>query len=1053
MDLIHYAMVGGMLHTELPDDQVGKFTAWFSKQPEKIKRFYQEPNLQNVLDTHSNKLYESAAESYQNKTGKTLSDETAKKIIKTVFTCLTKIDQSRAVRNRMTLKEIVNILGKPDYDAQVVGSVINIFREPGNTFIRPFIGEDEESNVLQPDQVLDITHESLIRNWEYLEEWAKEEYDSYSVSLDFEQQLTRWVKSEKSNGFLLSIGQLTYFETWYNRVNPNIHWIARYLPEDIVQEKKLNRAKIVLANAQEFLDQSAKKHTITRTIMRYGPRKIGAVLAIIALLMMSSFVVRRYFEQQNSYVLETFKKQTFELANISKMSLEFAVSVITEQLISGSLTIPEVVNAVKDPQQKIRITNGIATQLVMQGRHEPKKEIFQSLSIADSLLGAMSIPENNSKELADKLKLISDYRVTSTLAHYYSGDPSIEVFVKNNAKRAARWAMHVIKNQPEDFDDIQFLMLALEDGIDHKIYTDEEIKQLLKIISPFENPNQSDWLKKNFHRDNLLVRGGFTYGLRFNGLYQDLAYLYSAAGNAEAALKCVDTLLYYKENFFSNDYGSYVENASNIAAVYYTYGKESVLDDFVNGYCSRKGTNLVDFYYRLVSWSMVDYEVANNLNFSSGGGGQEYNHLNLRLSSDAMLSFFYQKLKDEISKIKDADERNFNLAVANKNEGIAKAYRKEIRGHEVDQKIYDNYKSAISHYQLVSKDYLEGIGRVTGTGTDQLDVPAKFLFLFPDYRVAFHPFEPRTLVYFAYSTSFIRYVLDTKIFDDLYKTDNELKFFENWLIDYHMNMSSRDFTMKDPAPNQILMKLASKMEERNAAKVMDLNILYMHLGQNAFDVNDSKNGIAYWKKVQPEKLLNSFRYVNFTFVNGYSFELVGKAIAQLSVHGEFAQAYQLISVFKKDVNRSSLYGYASQQVSLNKQSPEVAKRLLDSASVEMMRIENPADFQPNRHQVAMALMYLDPDKNSEQAYRVIKNSFSKFEAVVRFSRAFAFKEDLFKAQQQFPMLLSSGDQAGFLQVTMDGLNLSRPLKPEWKAFKQNELLFARRFLPYINEDD
>src|SRR5688572_20419321 len=218
MDLIHYTMVGGMPQTELPDDQIGKFSQWFSRQPEKIKQFYQEPNLQNVLDTHANKLFESAAERYRNKTGKALSDETAKIIVKTAFTCLTKIDQSRAVRNRMTLKEIYCILNRKDVDADTIGWVLNIFREPGNTFIRPFITEEAESGKLSEDAVLDITHESLIRNWEYLEQWAKEEFDNYSISLDFEKQVDRWVESSKTGGFLLSIGPLTYFESWYNKV-------------------------------------------------------------------------------------------------------------------------------------------------------------------------------------------------------------------------------------------------------------------------------------------------------------------------------------------------------------------------------------------------------------------------------------------------------------------------------------------------------------------------------------------------------------------------------------------------------------------------------------------------------------------------------------------------------------------------------------------------------------------------------------------------------------------------------------------------------------------
>jgi hypothetical protein len=154
MDLIHYAMVGGMLESELPDNQVGRFAKWFQNLPDKIKQFYTEPNLQNVLDTHANKLFEWAAESYRAKTGKPLSDDVAKAIVKATFTCLTKIDQSRAVRNRMTLKEIHNILNRKDVDVDVMGGVLNIFREPGNTFIRPFITEEAESAKLGEDAVL-----------------------------------------------------------------------------------------------------------------------------------------------------------------------------------------------------------------------------------------------------------------------------------------------------------------------------------------------------------------------------------------------------------------------------------------------------------------------------------------------------------------------------------------------------------------------------------------------------------------------------------------------------------------------------------------------------------------------------------------------------------------------------------------------------------------------------------------------------------------------------------------------------------------------------------
>ena len=131
MDLIHYAMVGGMPVNELPDEQVDRFKKWFEGLPPDIKACYHKPDLQNVLDTHTNKLYEQAEEYYAKKTGLNISDEDAKAIIKTTFICLTKIDQSRAVRNRMTLKEITNIIGRPELGTKEVGEVLNIFREPG----------------------------------------------------------------------------------------------------------------------------------------------------------------------------------------------------------------------------------------------------------------------------------------------------------------------------------------------------------------------------------------------------------------------------------------------------------------------------------------------------------------------------------------------------------------------------------------------------------------------------------------------------------------------------------------------------------------------------------------------------------------------------------------------------------------------------------------------------------------------------------------------------------------------------------------------------------
>ena len=47
-----------------------------------------------------------------------------------------------------------------------------------------------------------------------------------------------------------------------------------------------------------------------------------------------------------------------------------------------------------------------------------------------------------------------------------------------------------LKSNRKDFTDIQNLSLALENGINHTVFTKEEINQLLDILSPFENAMQ-----------------------------------------------------------------------------------------------------------------------------------------------------------------------------------------------------------------------------------------------------------------------------------------------------------------------------------------------------------------------------------------------------------------------------------------------------------------------------------------------------------------------------------------------------------------------------------
>ena len=62
MDLIHYAKVGGMPPSELPDEEQTEFHKWFNNLPQIRQNYYVETGLGRVIEIHASMLYENAWE-------------------------------------------------------------------------------------------------------------------------------------------------------------------------------------------------------------------------------------------------------------------------------------------------------------------------------------------------------------------------------------------------------------------------------------------------------------------------------------------------------------------------------------------------------------------------------------------------------------------------------------------------------------------------------------------------------------------------------------------------------------------------------------------------------------------------------------------------------------------------------------------------------------------------------------------------------------------------------------------------------------------------------
>ena len=150
-----------------------------------------------------------------------LPDERSRSIAEKMFKALTERGaDNREIRRPSRMDVLCDIAGA---SMQEMTAVIDVFRRTGRSFLMPPAGVP-----LHPDTVVDISHESLIRNWERLKQWVNEEAQSarYYRRLAEAAVLHR----EGSEG-LMQDPALQIIGDWYRESKPNAAWAERYHPE------------------------------------------------------------------------------------------------------------------------------------------------------------------------------------------------------------------------------------------------------------------------------------------------------------------------------------------------------------------------------------------------------------------------------------------------------------------------------------------------------------------------------------------------------------------------------------------------------------------------------------------------------------------------------------------------------------------------------------------------------------------------------------------------------------------------------------------------------
>ena len=132
--------------------------------PIDIQEYEAVGGLSDALSNHAQDAYD------------TLPDQRSKAIAEKLFKCLTeKGPDNREIRRPTTVKQIAAVANA---EPNEVIDIINHFRSEGRSFLMT-----PDSKDLHEDALVDISHESLIRQWKTLRKWVEEEADSRATYL------------------------------------------------------------------------------------------------------------------------------------------------------------------------------------------------------------------------------------------------------------------------------------------------------------------------------------------------------------------------------------------------------------------------------------------------------------------------------------------------------------------------------------------------------------------------------------------------------------------------------------------------------------------------------------------------------------------------------------------------------------------------------------------------------------------------------------------------------------------------------------------------------
>jgi hypothetical protein len=191
----------------------------------RLDDYIAEVGLKGSLSRHADEIFAEITNNDPERTGTT----------RQLFCLLVDGEGENAVRRPTRVAEVMALTDKC---VEEIALVANPFRAPGRSLLMP-----PSDRPLTHDTVLDLSHESLIRQWQPLKDWVRTETASAEQYREIERRARR--RRDRKGGMLEGI-DLDVALVWRNKERPTPAWANRYgedfdLAMDFLEESRTRR--------------------------------------------------------------------------------------------------------------------------------------------------------------------------------------------------------------------------------------------------------------------------------------------------------------------------------------------------------------------------------------------------------------------------------------------------------------------------------------------------------------------------------------------------------------------------------------------------------------------------------------------------------------------------------------------------------------------------------------------------------------------------------------------------------------------------------------------